>query len=114
IDDTFLAVLTANIQEAERRKDIQMSSRLKQIYERTMQLVQENMPEEVVLVNRLLQAQSEDEARKLLMDGVAKYGEVLLDVIESISKQLTDEGRADLAESLHVLIQEAEVALGKA
>lgn len=114
IDDTFLAVLTANIQEAERRKDIQMSSRLKQIYERTMQLVQENMPEEVVLVNRLLQAQSEDEARKLLMDGVAKYGEVLLDVMESISEQLTDEGRADLAERLHVLIQEAEVALGKA
>lgn len=114
IDDTFLAVLTANIQESERRKDIQMSSRLKQIYERTMQLVQANMPEEVVLVNQLLQAQSEDEARKLLMDGVAKYGEVLLDVMESISEQLTDEGRADLAERLHGLIQEAEAALGKA
>ena len=114
IDDTFLAVLTANIQESERRKDIQMSSRLKQIYERTMQLVQANMPEEVVLVNHLLQAPTDEEARKLLMDGVAKYGDVLLDVMESISEQLTDEGRADLAERLHGLIQEAEVALGRA
>lgn len=112
IDDTFLAVLTANIQEAERRRDIKMSARMKQIYERTMMLIQANMPEEVVLVNRLLQAGNDEEARKILTDGVARFGEVLLDVMESISEQLAEEGRTDLAERLKSFLHEAETALG--
>lgn len=111
IDDTFLAVLTANIQESERRQDLRMSSRLKQIYERTMALVQANMPEEVVAVNRLLQAQTEEEARKILTDGVAQYGEVLLDVMASIAEQVAEEGRPDLAERLHGFIIEAQASL---
>jgi hypothetical protein len=112
IDDTFLAVLSANIQEAERRKDIQASARLKQIYERTMQFIQSKMPEEVVLVNRILQAPSDDEARKVMMDGVAQYGAVLLDVMASIAEQLMEDGREDLAARLNALSAEAASALG--
>ena len=111
IDDTFIAVLTANIQEAERRRDIKMSARMKQIYERTMMLIQATMPEEVVLVNTLLQTPDNEDARKLLTDGIAKHGIVLLDVMESIAQQLSEEGRNDLAERLGLFIREAESAL---
>lgn len=113
IDETFLAVLTANIQEAERRQDFQMSARLKLIYERTMALIQMTMPEEVILVNNLLQAPSEEDARKILTDGMAQYGEGLLEVMVTIAEQLQDEGRADLAERLNTFIAEAETALGR-
>jgi hypothetical protein len=112
IDETLIAVLNANLQEAQRRRDVQMSAKLKAIYDRVVALIQQSMPEEVVLVDKLLQAASLDEARVLMMDGVAQYGETLIDVMGSIAEQLDDEGRGDLSERLHALIAEAQNALG--
>ncbi|MBK9122909.1 MAG: CpXC domain-containing protein [Chloroflexi bacterium] len=112
IDETLIAVLNANLQEAQRRRDVQMSAKLKAIYERVVALIQQSMPEEVVLVDKLLQAPTIEDARVMVMDGMAQYGETLIDVMASIAEQLDDEGRGDLSERLYTLIAEAQSALG--
>lgn len=113
IDETLVAVLNANLQEAQRRRDVQMSAKLKAINERVVAFIEQSMPAEVVLVDKLLQAPNLDEARILVMDGMAQYGETLIDVMKSIAEQLDDEGRSDLSERLHTLIAEAQNALGQ-
>ncbi|NOG49942.1 MAG: hypothetical protein HND48_11270 [Chloroflexi bacterium] len=112
IDETLIAVLNANLQEAQRRRDVQTSAKLKAIYERVVALIQQSMPEEVVLVEELLQAPSLDDARAIVMDGMAQHGETLIDVMATIAQQLDEEGRTDLSERLHILIAEAQSALG--
>jgi hypothetical protein len=110
IDETFMAVLSANVQEAERRGDIQASASLKHIYERVVAMIQQTMPAEVQFINQLLTV-DEATASQLLSEGLAHFGPALVDVLRTAAEALTEQGRADLSEKLRRLQAEAERAL---
>ncbi len=69
LDDTFMAVLSANIQEAERRADLNASAKLKQVYERVLAIMRENMQPELRFINDLLSTETDEEASALLQQG---------------------------------------------
>ncbi len=54
LDDTFMAVLSANIQEAQRAGNIQLSGRLKLVYDRVVAALRDNMQPELRFINDLL------------------------------------------------------------
>ena len=107
IDDTFMAVLAANIQESEKRADIQASSRLKQIYEKIVAYLQQNMQPELQLMNDLLTAESEEQAMALLADGIDQFGEDVLDIMDSVGQMLGQQGQTELAQKLAFLREAA-------
>jgi hypothetical protein len=107
IDDTFMAVLTANIQEAERRADIQASSRLKQVYDRVVRLLQQNMQPELRYLNELLATENDQDALALIPEGVAQFGPALLDIMDSVGRVLGRQGQRELVEKLSFLREAA-------
>ena len=63
-----MAVLSANIQEAQRRGDLNASAKLKQVYEQVVTVLRENMQPELRFINDLLSTESDEEASTLLME----------------------------------------------
>ncbi len=103
IDDTFMAVLAANIQEAERRGDIQASGRLKHIYELVVGMLQQNMQPELRYLNDLLATENDEDALAMIPEGAAQFGPALLDIMDSVGKLLGRQGQRELVEKLSFL-----------
>jgi hypothetical protein len=107
IDDTFLSVLAANIQQAEQRADIQMSSRLKEIYEKIVGYLQQNMPPEMRFMNALLSTDSDDDAIALLSEGIDEFGPALLEIMDSVGEMIGRQGNPELVSKMAFLREAA-------
>ena len=108
LDDTFMAVLSANIQESERRGDLNASARLKLIYERVMETLRDNMQPELRFINDLLSAETDEEASALLGEQGAAYGAALLEMMDAVEDVLAQRGDSDMLQKLVFLRQQAE------
>ena len=112
LDDTFLAVLQANIQEAERQKNIQASAQLKALYERVITALRANMRPELQFINDLLAAPSEEEARQMIAEQADTYGAPLLEMMEAVEELLASRGEEGVRQRLASLREVAAEALG--
>lgn len=112
VDYTFMQVLSANIQEATRRGDLNASARLKDIYNRVVAILQENMPPELQFVNQLLSAPSEDAARQLVSQYATEFGAGLLEAMDAVEEQIAAQGNPALLERLAFVRNETAQMLG--
>lgn len=111
LDETFLSVLGANLQDAERRGDLKRSSKLRALYDKVMALLQEQMPRELRFINVLL-SQPSEEASRLLHEQGGQYGEALLETMDRIGRALAaNNGDRAILEKLTRLRKEAETVL---
>ncbi len=111
MDDTFMSVLSANIQEAERRGDIANSAKLKQVYERVLSLLRDNMQPELRFINDLLSTQTEEEAQTLLAQGAGEYGQALLEMMDAVEGVLASRGDSPTLQKLIYLREQAAQVL---
>ena len=103
IDESFMTVLAANIREAEKRANIQASSRLKVIHQKIVALMQEKMEPELRFVNELLGASDQNAALAVLDAGLQRFGEALPDMLEAVERMLRQQGQEALARKLETL-----------
>lgn len=108
IDDTFMAVLSANIQEAERRGDVAASSRLKDVYNRVVMALREQMQPELRFINDLLSAPSNDAARALIAEHAPQYGAGLLSVVDAVAGVVSAQGDSAIMARLAFIRQQME------
>jgi hypothetical protein len=111
LDDTFMAVLNANIQESQRQGDTRLAGRLRSVYESILKVMRENMQPELRFLNDLLSL-PEDEARGLLREQAGNYGAALLEMMDQVERILVSRGDTEILERLAILRQEAEQVLG--
>jgi hypothetical protein len=111
-DYTFMQVLAANIQEAERQRDVAAAARLKAVYEQIVAVLQESMPPELRFINELLSTQSPEDARGLIAERAAEFGEPLLEAMDVVEQQLAGRGDPELLEKLAFLKDATAQALG--
>ncbi len=107
IDETFLMVLQANLEEARRSGSVEASSRLKLIRDEVMRLIQETAPPEVRLINDLLAVATEEEALQLLDERSADLTPDTLAVMEDLIEQLRSAGNEPAADRLQVILAAA-------
>lgn len=107
VDDTFMAVLSANIQEAERRGDVNSSARLKQVYQIVVQVLQENMQPELRFVNDLLATESDESARQMIAERAKDFGGELLDIMDAVGQMLAEQGETEMIQKLAYLREAA-------
>jgi hypothetical protein len=112
IDDTLIAVLTRNIQEAERRGDAMSRQRLQMVYDKIMALVRDNMQPELRFINELLAVPSDEEALAMLPEGVQQYGEALVNMIDGVEDILASRGETALVERLALVREDTLRLLG--
>ena len=112
LDDTFMTVLQANVQEAERRGDIGASAKLKQVYERVLATLRNNMQPELRFINDLLSTETDEAASNLLTQQASSYGPALLDMMERVEQVLASRGDSPTLQKLIFLREQAEQVLG--
>ena len=97
IDDTFLAVLSANMREAERRGSRSALERMTAIYEEIMSLIEESQPPEIRLINRLLDAPYPEGTRAMLKENQAELTPDTLELMSQLAEEFeqrdSSEGR---------------------
>jgi hypothetical protein len=111
LDDTFMAVLSANIQESERRGDINASVKLKQVYERVLATLRDNMQPELRFINDLLATETDEDAQALLVQEASSYGPPLLDMMDAVERALASRGDSEALQKLIFLREQAEQVL---
>jgi len=113
IDDTFVAVIQANAQEAQKRGDKNTLEALQLVYNIAMQLMTERQPPEVQLVNALLQAKYPDDTAKMLNEIKNQVDDRLLGVMSKLADQLAQNDRTDTAAKLTQIMVQARSILPK-
>jgi hypothetical protein len=107
IDETFMAVLTANMEEANRRQDAQMGARLRAVSDAVMSVLQEGMQPEMRFINTLLQAETQEAASEMLAEGAEEFGPALLESLQSLEEILAEQGDTPVYRRIQTLREEA-------
>ena len=103
IDDTFLTVLSLNIEAAERANRKDVVERLTRLNEDIMAVMQEAAPPELQFINDLLQKESDDAAVAALKAQPAEITQELVDAMAYVGESLRQNGQTPLAERLDKL-----------
>jgi len=100
IDSMVMTVLSLNLQEAERRGLTQVVERLQAIWQAIKEMVEEGMPPEVRLINRLLEAEFPQETQALLRENREQVDERLLEMMETMAQDMQRQGQLAMAKRL--------------
>ncbi len=103
IDESFLAILGANIQQAERAKATAAARRLRAIYEQAVAILQEDMPPDLQLLNKLITAPDEATVRQLLKENRVLLTREFIDALKPIEAEMRENGQAELADRIKSL-----------
>jgi hypothetical protein len=90
VDETFMTVLSLNIQNAERKGREDVLQRLMMIYDEITAVLEEGMPPEMQLVNDLLRAPYPDGTRALLRERQAEVTPEVLDLMDRLAGEAAD------------------------
>jgi len=108
IDDTFLQVLQANLEQVRQNGNVEVSAKLKQIRDVVLQLLQDSAPPEVQFVNELLMEETDEAAIQLLHENREDIGDQFLDMMTELAVQLRAGGNDVAADRLELLASEAQ------
>jgi hypothetical protein len=103
LDESFLSLLAANIQAAQRNNSTAAARRLQQVYDAAVTILQEQMPDEMRLLNELVAAPDKATVSQLLSENRAKLTPEFLASMQSIENELRAGGRKEIADRLKSL-----------
>jgi hypothetical protein len=110
IDDNFMGVLAANIQEAKRRQDSDILAKMTRIYDKAVAILQSQMTPELRFINDLLAAESPEAMQKLIDDKADDYDD-LLDVVDAVEELFEAQGQEEGIKRLEIIREALEKAL---
>ena len=105
VDDAFLNVLGANLEEAHRAGNEEALSALREIWNVVIGLMEEAMPPELRLINRLLAAEDEGQIERLLEGSRNLVTQRMAQFIEQSEAEAREEGDSETAERLALVLQ---------
>jgi hypothetical protein len=95
IDDTFLAVLSANIKNAEQNKDIVTAAKLKSVFDKVVATLQESAPPAVKFINELMTFPTLEEAEARMGERLQEFGGEIVQWMDMLSQDLASRGGAN-------------------
>lgn len=99
IDDNFMTVLTANMQEAQRRQDVQSVARLQDIYNQAVALLQSQMTPELRFLNELMGMDDEAAIQAAITENADQYDD-LLELVDAVEQILASQGQTEALKKL--------------
>jgi hypothetical protein len=110
IDEMFLSLLVANIQQAQKNNSKGAVRRLQAVYDATMELLQEGLPPELQLINRLLGVATDKPAlNAMLEENRPALTPDFVEAMRSMEAEMRATGRPELADRVKQV--RAQVAL---
>ncbi len=111
IDDFFFEVLTQNLQRAQ-QSDPQVFAQLQKVGDAAMRVVQGTQPPEVRFINTLLQIEYPTQTKDLLEHNKQVLGPEFIGWMEGLAGELRENGRAETADRLVQIIDQAKEIAG--
>ncbi len=96
IDDVFMYVLSARLAQAEQQNNQAEADALNQIHQIIVQKMESQLPPEVMLLNALLEAETDAQRRQLLDENQELVSPELMQVIDLIGQQLAQANQPEL------------------
>jgi hypothetical protein len=100
IDDAFMYLLMSSITEAERKGDGSAAQALHEIQTIIQKQLESQYPPEVILLNRLIDTNSDDERRRLVTENQNLISADLLKMLEAVMKEIQGSGNVELDDRL--------------
>jgi hypothetical protein len=113
IDEAFLNVLGSNLQEAHRRGDEESLEALREIWGVVMGLMEEALPPELRLINRLMAAEDEEEIERLLEESRNLVTERMVRFVEETEAEAREEGDLETAEQMALVSEKMSSILAQ-
>ncbi|HYO87683.1 MAG TPA: hypothetical protein VER79_03490, partial [Candidatus Limnocylindrales bacterium] len=110
-DEAFMSVLQANLEAAQQRGNIEVSAKLRSMYEQVLSVMRDNMSPELKVINGLMAAVDDDVAQELAAEAAAAHGRDLLPMMDAVQEMMAARGEPAVAERLSVLRGMVEAAL---
>ncbi|HNT06060.1 MAG TPA: hypothetical protein PKJ21_07790, partial [Anaerolineae bacterium] len=111
IDTFFLAMLGAALRTAEKEKRPEDVKRLQMVNELALQVLQDNLPPELRLVNELLAAAYPEGTRQILAERRKELSPDLPEILTALAEDLQGQGRPEAAQKLRDVRSQAEELL---
>ena len=108
VDDLLLALLSANIRRAEAAGQVERAAELREVWEAIVGVLEEAMPPQIQLINRLLNADTGQERRALMEERDGLITPEFLELMEAMATDLTERGQPEAAGRLRSV--QAEVS----
>ncbi len=108
IDDAFMAVLVARMNEAEQQNDLPLFQALNEIHSLIYAQMEQTMPPHIQLLNELVGADSPEEQAALLNENEQLVSDELIQLIDQVMDQAGGQGQEELngrLQSVKTLIQ---------
>ncbi|VAW30793.1 hypothetical protein MNBD_CHLOROFLEXI01-3165 [hydrothermal vent metagenome] len=108
IDEAFMSVLVAKMNEAEQKDDIPQFQALNEIHALIYAQMEQTLPPHVQLLNQMVRAESPDEQVQLLNENESLISEELVQMIDQVLGQAEGGGQEELngrLQSVKTLIQ---------
>lgn len=102
-DETFMAVLSANVEAAERAGRREVVERLSQVGDMIMQALAQAAPPALRLINALLETSSLAEAEALLQEHAAEIDDEMAEAMRQVATHLRESGQTEAADRLESL-----------
>jgi hypothetical protein len=111
IDDLFLTVLAANIQSAQETGEVAAAEELTALMDLVFDILEENVPPQIRLINRLLRAEYPDGTRDMLKENIEQVNDDLLELMDVLVEDMEANERKEVSQRLGEIRQQAEELL---
>jgi len=98
MDDLFLNVLASEIENAQQAGDQETLSRLQEVWRLVMQILQEQVPPELLLMTQLMEAPDEETMRQVLEANSQMLTEGFLELLERMEQDFRARGEEEVAQ----------------
>ncbi|RPJ01765.1 MAG: hypothetical protein EHM39_02850 [Chloroflexi bacterium] len=103
IDDTFMAVLQANIQAANQHNDQATAERLQLVLQKVLEILQDSAPPHLRFINELMSMESDEDAHEMIVERGPEFGPELLDLMNAVAADLDESEQPDAADRMRRL-----------
>ena len=111
LDEAFIAILRANLEEAQSTGNQNALAALQSVQEIVLQLAEEATPPEIRFLNRLMRAESDEDVDQVLADNRALVTERVVQVLEEAQANMPEDD-ADATERIATLLEKVRAVLG--
>ena len=105
IDDAFMMVLQANIQQAEQQQQENVTNVLRDVYQEVLAQLEARMPPEMKLINQVLRMQPGERAA-YLREHASEFTPQVMQALSGLVAELTQAGRSEVAQEVRGLMSQ--------
>ncbi len=106
VDEAFLVALAANVSAAEKQNQEEAVNALQEIYTIVMNILEENLPPELRLVNQLIRTETPEERREVLQAHQEVVTPQFKELLNALAQDSEEEQQAEVAQRLRTILEE--------